>query len=185
MSGWILMATTYRTATAGRSYRLGLTGCLSRIANPTRYRVLVKATAGKTIDLDTGTTVTSSFFAMIAPAPSTSGTTVVSPLTTLVAQYMESHGLSSTEAQAEVAEDLDLPQDKLMSDYIQESDPATKKTLQIFASNLAASVLPESFDGDAAKDLLSDSQSLGDLLNQYLNANPEVLTSTELRRTFK
>lgn len=155
---------------------------VSRIANPTRYRVLVKATAGKTIDLDTGTTVTNSF-AMIAPAPSTSGTTVVSPLTTLVAQYMESHGLSSTEAQAKVAEDLDLPQDKLMSDYIQESDPATKKTLQIFASNLAASVLPESFDGDAAKDLLSDSQSLGDLLNQYLAANPEVLTNTELKPT--
>ena len=45
----------------------GATLDVSRISNPASYRVLVKATAGKTIDLDTGSTVTSSF-AMIAPA---------------------------------------------------------------------------------------------------------------------
>ena len=160
----------------------GATLDVSRISNPASYRVLVKATAGKTIDLDTGSTVTSSF-AMIAPAASTTGVTVVSPLTTLVAQYMESHGLSTTEALAKVAEDLKLPQDKLLSDYIQESDPSTKKTLQIFATNLAASVLPESFEGDVGQALLSNTLSLGELLNQYLDGNPDVLTNSDIKPT--
>ncbi len=38
----------------------GATLDVSRISNPARYRVLVKATAGKTIDLDTGSPVTTS-----------------------------------------------------------------------------------------------------------------------------
>lgn len=166
------------TSDSTGSASLDITG----IADPSAYRVLVKATAGKTVDLDTGNTVTTSF-AMVAPAAASSGVTVVSPLTTLVAQYMASEGLSSSEALAKVAGDLALPQDKLMGDFIQESDATVKKTLQIFASNLATGVLPDSFAGEAAKTLLSDSQNLGQQLNQYLAKNPEVLSNTEIKPT--
>ena len=140
---------------------------VTQVANPAAYRVLVKAIAGKTVDETTGPVTKS--FAMSAPA----GVTEVTPLSTLVDQTIQQNPtLTQAQAVAQVAAGLKLPADKLLGDFLQESDVSLKKTLQVYAINVASEVLPSDLASADIKQVLDDSQAVGEALEIYLKANP-------------
>ncbi len=143
---------------------------VSSVANPTQYKVLVKAIAGKTVDVGDGTGSTSNpittSYTMSAPA----GIPVVTPLTTLVEQKMTSGSMTRDDAAKAVAEQLGMSSDKasdLLKDFIQESNTA----VQVYALNIVEA-LPETLKIENAESLLTLGSDIGTKLTEYLAANP-------------
>ncbi len=143
---------------------------VSSVANPTQYKVLVKAIAGKTVDVGDGTgstaTPITTSYTMSAPA----GISVVTPLTTLVEQKMTSDSMTRDDAAKAVAEQLGMSVDKasdLLKDFIQEANTSA----QVYALNIVA-VLPETLKIENAESLLTQGGDIGAKLTEYLAANP-------------
>ncbi len=143
---------------------------VSSVANPTQYKVLVKAIAGKTVDVGDGTgstaTPITTSYTMSAPA----GISVVTPLTTLVEQKMTSGSMTRDDAAKAVAEQLGMSADKasdLLKDFIQEANTPA----QVYALNIVA-VLPETLKTENAESLLTQASDIGTKLTEYLAANP-------------
>ena len=143
---------------------------VTSVDNPAKYRVLVKAIAGKTADVGDGTgtpKLVSKAFIMAAPA----GVSTVTPLTTLVAQQMAADaGMTQAQAAQEVATQLGLGADKageLLKDFIAEKNT----TDQIYALNIVAA-LPEVLDDKQADALLTQGAAIGKALDDYLAQNP-------------
>ena len=116
---------------------------VTAIATPTDYRLLVQAIANQTEDVGDGTsgavaTKVTKSYVMSAPK----GSTVVTPLTTLVEQTMSAKGLTQEQAAQEVATQLGLDSSKaaeLLTDFM----ASNSGTYQVYASNLVGA-LPES-----------------------------------------
>lgn len=143
---------------------------VTKVENPAQYRVLVKAIVGQTTDVGDGTgtpKAVTKAFTMAAPA----GVSIVTPLTTLVAQQMAANtGMTQEQASQEVATQLGLGADKaadLMKDFIAEKN----STGQVYALNIVAA-LPEKLDDDTADDLLTQGAAIGKALDDYLAQNP-------------
>lgn len=71
---------------------------------------------------------------------------------------------------AQVAAGLKLPADKVLGDFIQETDATLKKTLQVYAINVASEVLPSDLAGANIAQVLDDSQVVGEALESYLKS---------------
>ncbi|MDV5167389.1 hypothetical protein [Photobacterium rosenbergii] len=117
---------------------------VSGVENPQLYPVVVKAIEKETIDLDNPDVTVSKSFVMSAP----SGSTVVSPLTTMVDFKMRQEGLSQDEAKADVAQMFGVEPELLDRDYEDKeavgASVAVKLVKQSAKSIVTAGVLPES-----------------------------------------
>jgi len=145
---------------------------VTAIATPADYRVLVQAIANQTEDVGDGTsgavaTKVTKSYVMSAPK----GSTVVTPLTTLVEQTMSAKGLTQEQAAQEVATQLGLDSSKaaeLLTDFM----ASNSGTYQVYATNLV-SALPESgLSSQAAESLLSKGSAIGKAIEAYLAQNP-------------
>ena len=145
---------------------------VTAIATPTDYRLLVQAIANQTEDVGDGTsgavaTKVTKSYVMSAPK----GSTVVTPLTTLVEQTMSAKGLTQEQAAQEVATQLGLDSSKaaeLLTDFM----ASNSRTYQVYATNLV-SALPESgLSSQAAESLLSKGSAIGKAIEAYLAQNP-------------
>ncbi len=118
------------------------------IDNPEGYPLVVKSTAGETIDEDTGHTVAKDFV-LSAPA----GVPQITPLTTLVhVKVLASGGTLDVEsAIAEVADDLGIDADTILSDFVESGS-----SVAAFAAKsiVSSGIIPETTDelSEAAND---------------------------------
>lgn len=117
---------------------------VSGVDNPKSYPVVVKAIENETVDLDNPDMTVSKSFVMSAP----SGSSVVSPLTTMVEFKMRQEGLTQEEAKTDVAQIFGVEPELLDSDYADTetvgSSVAVKLVQQSAKSIVTAGVLPES-----------------------------------------
>lgn len=86
---------------------------ISDITNFEQFVIVVRATAGETLDKDTNTLITRDF---VLTAPG--GSSVVTPITTLVEQHIAAETQSIEAAITSVAAQLNLPANILMEDFI-------------------------------------------------------------------
>lgn len=145
---------------------------VTAITTPADYRLLVQAIANQTEDVGDGTsgavaTKVTKSYVMSAPK----GSTIVTPLTTLVEQSMSANGLTQEQATQEVASQLGLDSSKaaeLLTDFM----ASNSTTYQVYASNLVG-VLPESgLSSQTAESLLSKGSAIGKAIEAYLAQNP-------------
>ncbi len=145
-----------RTGTDGKA-----TLDVSAVTNPGQYRLLVKAIANETVDLERGTVTRD--YTMSAPA----GVSVVTPLSTLVDLKMQQDpSLTRAAATSAVASDLGVDNVGLLGDFI----ASNQTTLQVYAVNLT-DTLPETLPDDPTA-LIEKTTAVGQALQAYLSEHP-------------
>lgn len=145
---------------------------VTAIATPTDYRVLVQAIANQTEDVGDGTsgavaTKVTKSYVMSAPK----GSTIITPLTTLVEQTMSAKGLTQEQAAQEVASQLGLDSSKsaeLLTDFMANNSG----TYQVYASNLVGALPESGLSSQAAETLLSKGAAIGQAIEAFLAQNP-------------
>ena len=165
-----LLTTGEPTATTDATGKATLD--VTAIATPADYRVLVQAIANQTEDVGDGTsgavaTKVTKSYVMSAPK----GSTIVTPLTTLVEQTMSAKGLTQEQAAQEVASQLGLDSSKsaeLLTDFM----ASNSATYQVYASNLVGALPESGLSSEATQSLLGKGAAIGKAIEEYLAQNP-------------
>ncbi|MGF1734241.1 hypothetical protein [Photobacterium satsumensis] len=144
---------------------------VSDIDNPEAYPVVVKAIQKETIDLDNPDTTVSKNFVMSAP----SGSSVVSPLTTMVDFKMRQDGMTEDAAKSDVAQMFGIEPELINSDYedteLNGATVAVKLVKQSAKSIVTAGVLPESeeaLDENSLNGIVAQAIEEGNQVGQVL-----------------
>ena len=149
---------------------------INEISTAEAYSIVVKAIAEQTIDEDTitdintaGSVITKSYILSAPP-----GQTIITPISSLIHIKMK-NGLTETQAITELAQELNIIEDNILSDYIENDQGSIAAKA---SSIVALTLLPES--AQDMLDLTEGTKELDDLLTETTLANLSIVEENQL-----